>query len=82
LQNLMGQGLIFNRPDLIAALNALGVTKVPVVFYYVDSARVKPYIRGPRALIQAAVGISVPHLPTDGSGGIICASPPCTEKAQ
>ncbi len=82
LQNLMGQGLIFNRPDLIAALNALGVTKVPVVFYYVDSARVKPYIRGPRALIQGAIGISVPNLPTDGSGGIICASPPCTEKNQ
>lgn len=82
LENLMGQGLIFNRPDLIAALNTLGVTKVPVVFYYVDSARVKPYTKGPRALIQAAVGISALNLPTDGSGGIICASPPCTEKNQ
>jgi len=80
-KNLMGQGLIFNRPDLIAALNALGVTKVPVAFYYIDSSRVKPFTKGPRPLIQAALGLTIPRS-TFSSGGIICASPPCTEEAQ
>ncbi len=79
LNNLMGKGLIFSRPDLIAALNALGVTKVPVAFYYLDSARVKPYNKGPRPLIQSILGI-IPSIQTfGGSGGLICASPPCTE---
>jgi len=82
LKNLMGQGLIFSRPDLIAALNALGVTKVPVAFYYMDSARVKPFTKGPRPLIQAALGVSFPNGSFGGSGGIICASPPCTEEDQ
>jgi hypothetical protein len=82
LENLMGQGLIFNRPDLIAALNALGVSRVPVVFYYVDSARVKPFLRGSRSLIQAAIGIPVPNGSFGGSRGILCASPPCTEEPQ
>lgn len=83
LKNLMSQGLIFNRPDLIAALNALGVTKVPVAFYYIDSARVKPFLKGARSLIQAALGVSFPNnpSPSDG-GGIVCASPPCTEEPQ
>jgi hypothetical protein len=82
LKNLVGQGLIFNRPDLIAALNALGVKKVPVVFYYNDSARVKPYIKGPRSLIQAALGVTHPSGTFGGSGGLLCASPPCTEEPQ
>ncbi len=82
LKNLMGHGLIFSRPDLIAALNALGVTKVPVSFYYFDSARVKPYNKGPRPLIQSILGV-VPTIGTiGGSGGLICASPPCTEEEQ
>jgi len=81
LNNLMGRGLIFNRPDLIAALNALGVTKVPVAFYYIDSARVKPFLKGPRPLIQAALGLSSPggNGVFGGGGGFPCASPPCTE---
>jgi hypothetical protein len=88
LNNIMNKGLIFNRPDLIAALNALGVQRVPVAFYYLDSARVKPYLKGPKALIQAAIGITNPNGPFGGGGGItpppleppICASPPCTEQ--
>lgn len=87
LTSIMTNGLVFNRPDLIAALNALGVQKVPVAFYYLDSARVKPYKKGPRSLIQAAIGLSNPNGPFGGGGGItppppeppICASPPCTE---
>ena len=80
LKGLVEQGLIFNRPDLIAALDALGVEQVPVVLYYNDSARVHPYPKGARALIQAAVGTSVPNTTfSSGSGGILCASPPCTE---
>ncbi len=82
LKNLMGQGLIFSRPDLIAALNALGVTQVPVAFYYLDSSRVKPYIRGPRSLIQSILGVIPSSGPFGGGGGIICASPPCTEEEQ
>lgn len=87
LNNLMNKGLIFNRPDLIAALNALGVQRVPVAFYYLDSSRVKPFLKGPKSLIQAAIGITNPNGPFGGDGGItpppietpICASPPCTE---
>ncbi len=82
LKNMVGQGLIFNRPDLIAALKALGVKRAPVVFYYNDSSRVKPYTKGPRALIQAAIGVSFPNGVFGRGGGIICASPPCTEEAQ
>ena len=87
LKNIMSKGLIFNRPDLIAALNALGVQRVPVAFYYLDSSRVKPFVKGPKSLIQAAIGITNPNGPFGGGGGItpppieppICASPPCTE---
>ena len=76
----MGQGLLFSRPDLIAALNALGVSSVPVAFYYVDNSRVKPFLKGPRPLIQAALGLSNPNGTFGGgSGGFPCASPPCTE---
>ena len=90
LKNLMDQGLIFNRPDLIAALNALGVQRVPVAFYYLDSSRVKPFTKGARSLIQAAIGIDNPNgsFGSGGEGGItppppeppVCASPPCTEQ--
>jgi len=69
LENILGKGLIFNRPDLIAALNALGVTKVPVAFYYIDSSRVKPYTKGPRSLIQAAIGAGTPPGSFGDGGG-------------
>ena len=83
-KNLVGQGVIFNRPDLIAALNALGVSSVPVAFYYIDRNRVKPYTKNPKALIAAAIGAGSPIAPLGISGGTppppICASPPCTEQ--
>jgi len=78
----MGKGVIFNRPDLIAALNALGVSDVPVAFYYLNSARVKPFTRGARELIQGVIGVTIPQVPTGSTGGVICASPPCTELEQ
>jgi hypothetical protein len=68
LENLMGKGMIFNRPDLIAALKSLGVQKVPASFYYIDSTRVKPYLKSPRALIQAAIGADTPPGRYDGGG--------------
>jgi len=84
LQALMGKGLIINRPDLIAALNTLGVTEVPISFYYINSARTKPYAKGPRALIAAAIGAGTPPGNFGGGGGFgpppgppVCASPPC-----
>jgi len=54
LENILGQGIILNRPDLIAALSTLGVNRIPIAFYYVDNSRVAPYLKSPRALIQAA----------------------------
>ncbi len=86
LKNILGQGVILNRPDLIAALKALGVSQVPIAFYYIDSSRVKPYYKGPRALIQAVVGAGVTIGTFGGDGGItppppeppVCASPPCS----
>lgn len=69
LENIMGKGMIFNRPDLIAALNTLGVKRVPVAFYYIDSTRVKPFSKGPRALIQAAIGAGTPPGSFGGGGG-------------
>ena len=88
---LLGDGLILNRPDLIAALlhlqNELGKTRVPVAFYYVDSARVKSFLRGPRALLGFVEG--VPGTPPGGGNGGFgpppedppsCASPPCLEQ--
>lgn len=80
LKNLIQQGLIFNRPDLIAALYALGVTKVPVSYYYVDSTRVKPFTKGRLALLQAALGVTIENGYFGGNGGVLCASPPCTEE--
>jgi len=81
LENIMGKGMIFNRPDLLAALNALGVQKVPVSYYYVDSARVKPYVKGIRALLNSSKNIlPSPALPVGGGGFTPCASPPCVEQ--
>jgi len=87
LKTLIGKGIIVNRPDLIAALKALGVSGVPVAFYYIDDARVKPYSKGPRALIQAAIGAGTPPGNFGDSGGFLPppvevpppASPPGTQ---
>ena len=82
-RSLVGQGIIMNRPDLVAALNALGVTEVPIVFYYINNDRSKPYSKGPRALIGLATGAEAPATITSGGGGFgppppeDCASPPC-----
>jgi len=78
LSSILGKGVIFNRPDLVAALNALGVKQIPVSIYYLDSARVKPFTRGPRSLIQAAIGIQVPVTvpPSGGVAPLPPASPP------
>lgn len=71
LASLLSKGLTLNRPDLIAALKTLGISDVPVSFYYLDSARVKPYKKGPRALIQAAIGAGTPPGSFGGSGGFL-----------
>lgn len=76
LENIMGKGLIFNRPDLISALSALGVQRVPISFYYIDSARMRPYTKGPRALIQAAIGAGTP--PGSFGGGGFTPPPPAS----
>ena len=68
LKSLMAKGLIINRPDMVAALNALGVSQVPVAFYYIDSARTKPFVRGPRVLRAIGEGIESPGNP-GGQGG-------------
>ena len=80
---LLNKGLIINRPDLIAAIAALGqLNTVPVAFYYIDNARTKPYTLGPRALRTFATGIRPPTGLSGGNGGFgpipICASPPCS----
>ncbi len=78
LKNILGKGVIFNRPDLLAALNALGVTRVPVSFYYIDSSRVKPFVKGRSVLLNAARGVIINPPSSGGSGGFSrCASPPC-----
>jgi len=82
LKAILNNGLIFTRPDLIAALNALGVKSAPVSFYYFDKSRQKPFFKTPRALIQAAIGAGAPPGTFGGDGGFstpVCASPPCTE---
>ncbi|NNC99285.1 MAG: hypothetical protein HKN85_03805 [Gammaproteobacteria bacterium] len=80
IEALIAQGLVINRPDMIAALNALGTTEVPVAFYYIDDVRVKPYSRGIRALRAIAIGAGTPPANFGGDGGFgppDCASPPC-----
>lgn len=82
IKAIVGQGIILNRPDLIAALRALGVEEVPLAFYYVDSSRVKPYTKRPQALAESILGIRQPTGGSYGGGGGVsplCASPPCTE---
>lgn len=79
LENIVGDGIILNRPDLIAALKTLGVETVPVAFYYLDSTRVKPYGKGARGLYRNADGVKRTGT-GGGNGGITeCASPPCAE---
>ncbi len=79
LENIVGDGIIINRPDLIAALNVLGVERIPVAFYYLDSSRVKPYFKGPGALYRNADGV-IRTGSGGGNGGFTeCASPPCFE---
>lgn len=80
LDNILGEGMIFNRPDLLAALNALGVSKVPVSFYYIDSDRVKPFIKGARGLYNSVNGILVSPPPVTTGGITPCASPPCVDQ--
>lgn len=79
LKAVLGQGVILNRPDLMAALNALGVGSVPFAFYYIDQSRMKPYRKGPRALLALAQGVGVPIPGFSGGFGPPpdCASPPC-----
>lgn len=84
LKSLVDRGLTLNRPDLIAALKAIGVSRVPVVFYYIDNARTKPYRHGPRALRLITTGL-LPRLGVPGGGGgfgppPVCASPPCSNQ--
>lgn len=67
-------GLIINRPERLAALKHLGVTKVPVAFYYIDRARVKPYKLGLRGL--RIIGGYIPGSPPPVTPPP-CASPPC-----
>ena len=69
LKALVSQGLILNRPDLIAALLSIGTSEVPVAFYYIDNARTKPFFRGPRALRAIAVGAGTPPQNFGGHGG-------------
>lgn len=76
IENIMGKGMIFNRPDLVAALRTLGVERVPASFYYIDSTRVKPFTKGPRALIQAAIGAGTP--PGSFGGGGFETPPPAS----
>ncbi len=79
-KSIVSKGVILNRPDLIAALNAIGVESVPVSFYYLDKSRQRPFLKTPRALIQAAIGAGAPAGSFGGDGGFstpVCASPPC-----
>jgi len=75
LDSLIGKGLVVNRPDLLAALNAIGVSQVPITVYYLDGARIKPYTRGPRSLIQAALGATQSPTIVVPGGGFLAPSP-------
>ncbi|WP_113955025.1 hypothetical protein [Arenicella xantha] len=84
LKAIVGKGIILNRPDLVAALNALGVEELPIVFYYIDNNRVKPFLKRPQVLIDSITGNARIPGRFNGGGGIspppLCASPPCTER--
>lgn len=87
---VLGDGVVINRVDRIAAAKHLGYTELPVVFYYVDNQRVKPYRLGIRRLgyvaMQAGLspsqvgfsGAGVPGdgVPTGGNGGFGPPPPP------
>ena len=73
---IMAKGLVINRPDLIAGLNALGVTEVPIAFYYLDKARTKPFVRGPRVLHVIGLNRDVPTTPPPPNTPPRVASPP------
>lgn len=82
LRALIGNGIVLNRPDVVAALNALGATDVPVAFYYISTGRVKPFSLGPRGLGAIIEGAGAPPVNVGGGGGFApppddCASPPC-----
>lgn len=81
LKSILGKGIIMSRPDLIAALNTLGVEKVPTAIYYVNSARIKPYRLGAGGLQSIVDGAILPPGNPGGHGGFgpppECASPPC-----
>lgn len=75
LKKAFKRGLIINRPERLAALKYLGEVKaVPVAFYYIDRARVKPYKLGMRGL--RIIGGYVPGAPPPITPPP-CASPPC-----
>ena len=85
LDAILAEGLVLNRPDLIAALNAIGIEEARIAFYYIDPARTKPFINGPGALRALAIGAGTPPGNFGGDGGFgpppeppLCASPPCT----
>lgn len=74
IQTAFGKGLIVNRPERLAALAALGVQSVPISFYYLDRARIKPYklgLRGLQIIGGWIPGTNPPPKPP------LCASPPC-----
>ncbi|NND81198.1 MAG: hypothetical protein HKN50_02085 [Gammaproteobacteria bacterium] len=83
LDAVLGEGLILNRPDIVAAFNALDEQTVPVVFYYLDENRTKAFHSGARAIEAMALGAGAPAAISGGGGGfgapppVICASPPC-----
>ncbi len=78
---VLGDGAVVNRLDKIAVAKSLGYTELPVVFYYVDNQRVKPYRLGLRHLAYVAVqagmspssvaftGVGTPGTTTGGNGG-------------
>ena len=55
LNSILNQGLMINRPDLIAALNALGVKSVPISFYYLDQSRQRPFLKTSDALLKSCL---------------------------
>ena len=90
LGDYMGDGVIVNRPDLLAALlhlrDELAIQSVPAAFYYVDKSRVRAFRQGPIRLRRLIEGVTT-QPPPRGTGGFgptpenpppECASPPCS----